>query len=286
MLRYGMLVALIVVVCLGAGVGDGITLKRDKENVVASELEGSWRIHTELSSRLWGSDKSKRGDVITFRADPAVAALVPERLADCMAGNEVFMAGFMTRRDKEHHFLLTSYHGNPYVVWAEVEERGPFANVESWNVMLAKGNGDTDLLFIGGDFNNQPFDAYERVSAPEPESSRAAWPLEDSPATQRISFRHVEGDVQVLGWVSEAVQDRGGTLRRLVAHTRTLAHLPTGSWSEFGSANVRMDAAHAVGGGVADGDTVRGVFITPRDGLNWSDVAVADDIVVKLERHR
>jgi hypothetical protein len=36
-------------------------------------------------------------------------------------------------------------------------------DAESFNVMLAVAKESAnDLLFIGGDFNNQPFSAYER----------------------------------------------------------------------------------------------------------------------------
>jgi hypothetical protein len=40
----------------------------------------------------------------------------------------------------------------------------PLGDAESFNVMLAVArDGTNDLLFIGGDFNNQPFAAYRRV---------------------------------------------------------------------------------------------------------------------------
>lgn len=39
----------------------------------------------------------------------------------------------------------------------------PFGNGESFNVMLAVAKDkQDDLLFVGGDFNNQPFSAFER----------------------------------------------------------------------------------------------------------------------------
>jgi hypothetical protein len=37
--------------------------------------------------------------------------------------------------------------------------------VESFNVMIARAKEPAnDLLFIGGDFNNQPFSAFKRVA--------------------------------------------------------------------------------------------------------------------------
>jgi hypothetical protein len=42
----------------------------------------------------------------------------------------------------------------------------PHGDGESFNVMLARGKEEQqDLLFVGGDSNNQPFSAYRRVVA-------------------------------------------------------------------------------------------------------------------------
>ena len=77
----------------------------------------------------------------------------------------VYMTGLAKGlwEDQEAPFFLTSLYGTPRVVWFRPRNGDPFGDVESFNVMLARGTerGD-DLLFRGGDFNNQPFTAYKR----------------------------------------------------------------------------------------------------------------------------
>ena len=65
--------------------------------------------------------------------------------------------------DEEVPFFLTAIHGTPRVFWFRERDGDPFGDEESFNVMLASGAGrEDDLLFRGGDFNNQPFTAYKR----------------------------------------------------------------------------------------------------------------------------
>jgi len=77
------------------------------------------------------------------------------------------VAGMMTVKDmktREHVFILIEHRGNPHVVWFRERGGDPLRDTESFNVMLAVGRErQNDLLFIGGDFNNQPFSAYTRV---------------------------------------------------------------------------------------------------------------------------
>ena len=62
----------------------------------------------------------------------------------------------------ENPFVLTELNGNPHIVYY----RGPldYLDGESFNVMLAKSDvsKSNDILFIGGDFNNQGFSAWKR----------------------------------------------------------------------------------------------------------------------------
>ena len=54
----------------------------DKENVVASRLEGTWRPHPALTQRLTGKPPKSKAEeptgAIRFESDPSVAAVVPE----------------------------------------------------------------------------------------------------------------------------------------------------------------------------------------------------------------
>lgn len=137
-----------------------LKVERNKENVVASRLEGEWQVNATLTERLRGGISMGR---LAFRADPSVVEEIPARMAGALGELTIFMAGYMERyggRSQETYpFILTAMNGNPHVVWF----RDDFGDAESFNVMLAVGDepGD-DLLFVGGDFNNQSFLAYSR----------------------------------------------------------------------------------------------------------------------------
>jgi hypothetical protein len=69
----------------------------------------------------------------------------------------------MKRNKTVHAFILIEMKGNPHVVYFRERDGDPLGDAESFNVMLAVAKDKpSDLLFIGGDFNNQPFTAYER----------------------------------------------------------------------------------------------------------------------------
>ena len=58
-------------------------------------------------------------------------------------------------------FVLTSISGNPHLVYWD----DGTTDMESFNLMLAKATDpNNDLLFVGGDFNNQPFSAWKRFN--------------------------------------------------------------------------------------------------------------------------
>jgi hypothetical protein len=140
----------------------GVEVKAEKENVVASRLIGEWKTHTSLSGRLVGS--SVREKTITFAEDKSVAAKVPEAYSEYLKGKQVYLAGIMTRAQKTYPFILTEYNGNPYIFYFREKNGDPMGGAESFNLVIAPAKDRAqDLLFIGGDFNNQPFSAFERV---------------------------------------------------------------------------------------------------------------------------
>ena len=68
-------------------------------------------------------------------------------------------------RDEEVPFFLTVLYGSPRVIWFRERNKNPFGDAESFNVMLAVGTEtENDVMFRGGDFNNQSFTAYERAA--------------------------------------------------------------------------------------------------------------------------
>ncbi|MFQ5749907.1 MAG: hypothetical protein ACE5H3_10690 [Planctomycetota bacterium] len=75
----------------------------------------------------------------------------------------ICMAGNATLGDKESPFILIEHSGNPHLVFFREREGDPMGDAESANVMLAPTRDRVnDLLLFGGDFNNEPFRAFQR----------------------------------------------------------------------------------------------------------------------------
>jgi len=139
----------------------------DKENVVASRLEGDWQLHAELTKRLVGEERPAAQ--LAFKSDPEVAGKLPDKYEKFLGKKQIYMAGVVKLKGKEHPFILVEHKGNPHVIYFRERDGDPMGDAESSNVMLAPGKDKAnDLLFVGGDFNNQPFSAYERVKAKQP----------------------------------------------------------------------------------------------------------------------
>ena len=148
-----------------ATLADELKVEPDPENVVASRLEGKWQTHTSLTQQLTGNAKS-RTKTLSFKSDPSVAAKVPDKYTKFFTENKmkVYLAGVLNLDGNDYPFVLTLYRGNPHVAYFRERDGDPFGDSESFNVMLAVAEADqNDLLFVGGDFNNQAFAAFERT---------------------------------------------------------------------------------------------------------------------------
>ena len=145
----------------------GQRVDADKENVVAGRLVGKWKLNVKLTQRLRGkkvTDAEVARWTVAFTSDPAVAALVPDKYDQFLKRKRVYMAGKLTWYGKERPFILISHKGNPHVVYFRPKGDDPMGDAESFNLCLAPAKDKVnDLLFIGGDFNNQPFSAFDRV---------------------------------------------------------------------------------------------------------------------------
>ena len=142
-----------------------LKVEQDKENVVASRIEGNWQTHESLSQRLTGKANPHRTK-LTFTSDPSVASKVPEEYAKFFTENEmkIYMAGNVQIDENKCPFILTHMKGIPHVFFWLEKDGKEFGNGESFNVMLAVAkDNQNDLLFVGGDFNNQAFSAYARI---------------------------------------------------------------------------------------------------------------------------
>lgn len=152
-------------------------LLSDEENVVASELMGEWISDHKLDKRLGGrSDHAGKGSVIFRRSKDSekrimaffdqVLAEAPEfedpvKRQNLLSLTTLYLAGEVEFKGKQQDFALISTHGTPRLVFYDRAD-----DLESENVMLARDEeGDNDLLFLGGDFNNQSFGAFKRVVA-------------------------------------------------------------------------------------------------------------------------
>jgi hypothetical protein len=163
------------ILCLAFSVSllkaDDLELTKDKENVVSSRLSGSWIIDDALNLRLTGKAAVKDGEnplrKVTFVGDDAVFDQLPDKYKEFLIKEKtsVFMAGWMTFGKQKCPFFLAELKGNPHILFFLKEGEEVFGNGESFNVMMAVAKDTTnDLLFIGGDFNNQPFSAYHRFT--------------------------------------------------------------------------------------------------------------------------
>jgi hypothetical protein len=158
-----------------AGVAEAqVRVAANKENVVASRLEGRWEPDSALTLRLGGRGGLGDGPavpgsrVVAFQADSTVAARITGEMQKALQEKPIYQSGTLEMGGRRYPYILTELHGNPHVVFFRARREGgdPFEDAESFNVMLAPSREPAnDLLLIGGDFNNQPFTAYRRVRA-------------------------------------------------------------------------------------------------------------------------
>ncbi|MEO0651400.1 MAG: hypothetical protein AAFZ65_12060 [Planctomycetota bacterium] len=150
---------------------DGLSVEDNPENVVASRLEGSWTLDAALTESLTGKPTKDGSSTLTFRPDPGVAGDIPEAFADFLE-EPIWLAGQLEQssgargvlRGDPMPFLLTTLNGNPHVIAFRESGGDPFGDAESFNLTLVPALlPENDLLFVGGDFNNQPFDAFRRT---------------------------------------------------------------------------------------------------------------------------
>lgn len=143
-------------------------VKREEGNVVSSRLEGKWQLYVLLTKRLFGEDYqlslASSGRYVSFKSDSSVVEKIPDKYEKFLHDKTIYMAGTMKLRGKDFPFILIELIGNPHIVYFRERDGDPMGDAESFNVMLAPAKDKAnDLLFIGGDFNNQPFSAYERI---------------------------------------------------------------------------------------------------------------------------
>ena len=161
----------VVICCVIASAGvarAGVKVTPNKENIVASRIEGKWAAAAALTERLTGNrpDRESPQGEVEFTVDPSVAEKLPAKYDLFLEKKTIYLAGTMKIKGSEHPFILIGLNGNPHVVWFRQRNGDPMGDAESFNVMLAAARDRSkDLLFIGGDFANSPFRALQREPA-------------------------------------------------------------------------------------------------------------------------
>lgn len=139
---------------------NGLQVRSDPQNLVANSLIGAWRLDAALNQRLGHKGGAER---LEFRSDATVVGKVPAALAKKLSTFRIYLAGTMVMRDKEHAFLVTELAGNPTIVWFRERGGDPLGDAESWSVALVRAEAQAaDVLFVGGDNDNQSHAAYAR----------------------------------------------------------------------------------------------------------------------------
>jgi len=144
-------------------------LTPDPENVLSTQLEGSWVLDVELTERLDPEYGYKMSNVtFKFENSPEVVDMIPEEECEWFGNyfeGTIYMAGFFSGRENEeswHIFpmVLTTLSGNPHIMYW----RFNWTASDSFNVMLARSSDRSqDMLFTGGDFNDTPMNAWKRL---------------------------------------------------------------------------------------------------------------------------
>lgn len=149
-----------------------VELCKNPQNILAERLAGTWVVDEAVDSRL---NKNRDqiaalGQVQYVEDDTAVEFFdIPESKIPC-----AFSAGFMTYKISqkgkvetfESPYIVISHNGNPAIVYDEDGKNDGTQQVTDPQVgymMMAKADEATnDILFVGGDFNNQSLMALRR----------------------------------------------------------------------------------------------------------------------------
>jgi hypothetical protein len=172
-----------------------LAVESDPENVVASRIAGEWRVDADLTLRLGGRDP---GTTLVIRTTGQIPAGLPGKLVEQLQKTRIYAAGTLGMRDREHPFVLLERGGNMHVVWFRERGGNPVGDAESMIVALAPARDTAnDLLLVGGDFNNQPFTAFQRRAPAQPPGGGAAaarTPTEAMADIERLlkAGKHVE----------------------------------------------------------------------------------------------
>jgi hypothetical protein len=141
---------------------DEVKIVRDKNNVLSSRIEGRWEADTGLWERM--KPHSKPEATFAFRPDETVVERLPAWFREKAAELPVYAAGIATWDGKDYPCVVSAHGGNPMLMFFRERDGDPMGDGESSLAMLAPARERADdVLFLGGDFNNEPFRPFRRV---------------------------------------------------------------------------------------------------------------------------
>ena len=144
-----------------------LRVRPDPNHVVASRLAGAWGADPELCERLGTKPWMER---IEFTPDEGVLAQIPAELSEFIARERIWQAGTVryVERGQERRgpYALLTHTGNTVAHIFRARDGEALGDGEACILTLVPARERAaDLLFLGGDFNNEPFRAYRRVAA-------------------------------------------------------------------------------------------------------------------------
>lgn len=127
----------------------------NEQNVISSAIDGVWK-----------SDKLEMK--LVFKKDTTVLGLLPQYQHKYFSDYVVFHAGYLTMqregKEKIYPFILIVKNGNPNIQYFRERRGVPYGDAENFNLFVAKGKTrNEDRLFIGGDYNYEPFYEFVRI---------------------------------------------------------------------------------------------------------------------------
>lgn len=132
-----------------------------KENVVATHLVGTWAFDKKGAKSLTKNTTSLME--LKVEMDSSIVENIPYKFNEFLDGKTVYLAGKITLNKESFPFILIELSGNPHLVYFKEKNGKQMENLESFNLFVAAGDTPKmDILFIGGDFNNQAFFPFKR----------------------------------------------------------------------------------------------------------------------------
>jgi hypothetical protein len=158
------LLALALLAPVGLALTLGVRIEPDENNVTAGRLEGTWEPDPEVCKRLGVKDHGVR---IEFTQDDSFLDAIPEEVQEAIEDFPMYESGRVIYHrpsgPQSFPYLLTNLAGNPHLIMFRERDGVALGDIESMNLMVIPGKTSSeDILFTGGDFNNEPFKAYRR----------------------------------------------------------------------------------------------------------------------------